>query len=212
VPAHDEWAAPDLPSYLIDVNFRPIPGKPDMTIVQPNGQLPPGLYSLRFNGGATAMTARFGVNWPHIQLARYEDTNCVDKTPQGYQPCWAPEPAGYRNDDARSASDSAIARPRRAANEDRQFLAVRNLTTRERSNGGETALIIHGNVVNTSRHALEVPQLFARIMDAKGSVLRTIPFDGLRATRLAPGQSYGFDIDVANPPAGATAVRVTVGA
>lgn len=86
----DVWVVADLPEFAVAVDFRPIHGSPEMVEVIPFRPLPPGLYSLQFRQGDSAIAGRFGVQWTKIDKAQYASANCVDRypgSPPGYKLC-----------------------------------------------------------------------------------------------------------------------------
>jgi len=86
----DVWVVADLPEFAVAVDFRPIHGSPEMVEVIPFRPLPPGLYSLQFRQGDSAIAGRFGVQWTKIDKTQYASANCVDRypgSPPGYKLC-----------------------------------------------------------------------------------------------------------------------------
>jgi hypothetical protein len=86
----DVWVVADLPPFAIPVDFRPMHGSPEMVEVIPFRPLPPGLYSLQFRAGDSAVAGRFGVKWSNIDKAQYAGANCVDRypgSPPSYRLC-----------------------------------------------------------------------------------------------------------------------------
>jgi hypothetical protein len=75
----DAWVVADLPEFAVAVDFRPIHGSPEMVEVIPFRPLPPGLYSLQFRLGDSAVAGRFGVQWTKINKQQYASANCVDR-------------------------------------------------------------------------------------------------------------------------------------
>jgi hypothetical protein len=72
--------------------------------------------------------------------------------------------------------------------------------------------LIEGNVINRSSTPRQLPQLYANILDAQGTVLQHLAIEGIPPTTLAPGDSYHFHSEVVDPPPTAVKVRVTPGA
>lgn len=86
----DVWVVADLPEFAVAVDFRPMHGSPEMVEVIPSRPLPPGLYSLQFRQGDSAIAGRFGVQWTNIDKTKYASANCVDRypgSPPGYKLC-----------------------------------------------------------------------------------------------------------------------------
>jgi hypothetical protein len=86
----DVWVVADLPPFAVPIDFRPIHGSPEMVEVIPSRPLPPGLYSLQFRQGDSAIAGRFGVQWTNIDKGQYASANCVDRypgSPPGYKLC-----------------------------------------------------------------------------------------------------------------------------
>ena len=86
----DVWVVADLPPFAVPIDFRPIHGSPEMVEVIPSRPLPPGLYSLQFRQGNSAIAGRFGVQWTTIDKGQYASANCVDRypgSPPGYKLC-----------------------------------------------------------------------------------------------------------------------------
>ncbi|HUL09273.1 MAG TPA: hypothetical protein VLV76_23280 [Candidatus Acidoferrum sp.] len=86
----DTWVVADLAPFAVPVDFRPMHGSPEMVEVIPFRPLPPGLYSLQFRAGDSAVAGRFGVKWSKIDKAQYASANCVDRypgSPPSYRLC-----------------------------------------------------------------------------------------------------------------------------
>src|SRR5215470_8165088 len=86
----DTWVVADYPEFYVPVDFQPIPGSPEMVRVIPTRPLPPGLYSVQFHLGDSAVAGRFGVKWSNIDKAQYAAANCVDRypgSPPSYRLC-----------------------------------------------------------------------------------------------------------------------------
>lgn len=189
------WASPNLPGYLVALEFEPIPGHPDMIVAKPQASLPAGLYALRLNG-TEAENSRFGVAWPRVQQSEYAARYCVEQDPRGYQPCGAILPG--------SGASAAASLPGNAD------FVVRDLhSSRVKDNDGAPELVIEGKLVNKSPIAAIMPALAATLLDAQNQVLQALPAVSLPATPLDPGAVYDFRINVTNPAPDAAQVRVT---
>jgi hypothetical protein len=87
---NDVWVVADSPQFAVPVDFQPIPGAPEMVRVIPTRPLSPGLYSVQFRLGDSAVAGRFGVKWSNIDKGQYAAANCVDRyqgTPPSYRLC-----------------------------------------------------------------------------------------------------------------------------
>jgi Protein of unknown function (DUF3426) len=189
------WASPDLPGYQFPLEFEPVADHPDMIIAKPVSQLPAGLYSLKLKT-AEVQSSRFGIAWSSVNESQYAASYCIEKDPSGYAPCGATTP-GYGP--AAGVYGQQTAR----------FL-VRNLhSSHIQSNDGAPALLIQGELINNSSIPAIMPALSATLLDAQNQVLQALPAVTLPATPLAPGGVYDFRINVTNPAANASQVRVT---
>jgi len=194
-PPGSVWASPNLPGYQLPLEFEPVPDHPDMIIAKPESPLPAGLYSLKLTT-SNAQNARFGVAWSSVQQAEYAAQYCVELDAGGYAPCGTSMPG---NDTVASASVQPMA-----------GFVVRNLRSSHiTGNDGAPALLIEGELINKSSIPAIMPALSATLLDAQNQVLQALPAVTLPATPLAPGGIYDFRINVANPAANASQVRVT---
>lgn len=189
------WASPNLPGYRIALEFEPVPGHPDMVIAKPQTLLPAGLYSLKLNGAETE-NSRFGVAWSRTQQSEYAARYCVEQDPNGYRPCGAVAPS----------SDTFATASRQGTSD----FVVRGLhSSRVTNNDGAPELVIQGQLINNSPIPAIMPALTATLLDAQNQVLQALPAVSLPATPLGPGAAYNFRINVTNPAANASQVRVT---
>jgi hypothetical protein len=86
----DSWVVADLPEFAVGLDFQPVHGSPEMVKVIPSRPLQPGLYSLQYHLGDSAVAGRFGVQWSKIDKAQYASVNCVDRyvgPPPAYKLC-----------------------------------------------------------------------------------------------------------------------------
>jgi len=180
IPTPDTWAAPNLPGYEIPLQFEPVSDHPDMIIAAPVAPLTPGLYSLKLRG-ADSWNSRFGVAWSSVSPQQYASEYCVEQLPAGFQPCSAT----------------------------RESFAVRALRSAVTNNGGAPALVIEGELVNTSTVSEILPALSTSLLDDQNQVVQVLPAMTLPEQSLEPGGVYDFRINVTNPAPGAARVRVS---
>jgi hypothetical protein len=109
-PAGNRWVVPDMGSYAVPLNFRPVAARPDMVVADPIGDLPPGLYALQLHDSGQTIDSRLGIRWPDLSQASYVANNCVDRYPDGYRSC-ADSDAAMQNGQTAAASAQPPAAP-----------------------------------------------------------------------------------------------------
>jgi hypothetical protein len=184
IPLPNSWAAPNLPGYQIPLQFEPVAGHPDMVIAAPEAPLAPGLYSLKLNG-TDIWDSRFGIAWSSVAAQQYAMQYCVEKLPSGYQPC------------------TTI-----GGNEGSEAFAIRDLRSLHTTDANGPALVIEGQLVNTSSVGEILPALSASLLDDQDQVVQALPAVTLPEQELEPGGVYDFRINVTNPAPDAARVRV----
>jgi hypothetical protein len=220
VPAQsNRWAAPDLPDYRVALNFTPVPGHSDVVVAAPSDPLAQGLYSFSLQTRPQPLDSRVGVGWSDVDQNQYALAHCVDDYPTGYRQC--AESDGRANDPA--AADATQAPPAAPSSQASMTVAavpgtnaalasltVRDLRSSRTTVAGSRTLVVEGNIVNTSTDLRTVPsQLVLSLLRADGTVVQTVAIADLPPAVLAPGDSYHFRSEVADPPADAVRVRVT---
>jgi hypothetical protein len=230
------WGAPDLPDYRITMTYTPAPGRPDLLVAKPSDELAAGLYSFSLQTKPQAINARIGIGWPDVNQTEYAAAHCVDSYPSGYRRC--SDSDARANDPAAGVAQAAglapatmpVAAPTYggtyggttaattigsagAAAPDTSAplanLTVRGLRSSRLTVAGSQALVVEGDIVNTSPAPRVIPSRFVlSLIGSNGAVLEQIAIADLPPTILSPTEVYHFRTEVPNPPADAVRIRL----
>jgi len=86
-------------------------------------------------------------------------------------------------------------------------LEIRDVNSKSQVENNKLVLTIAGQVINTSKTVIEVPQVKAGLTDKRGMVLREWRFAAAEG-RLLPGESTSFQTRLDDPPDAATNLTV----
>jgi hypothetical protein len=151
---------------------------PTLLRVVPTEPLTPGLYALTLRTGQTAVTGRFGVEWSQSDKQQYARAHCVDRyltTPVLYRPC-----------DERDAVEQGV-------------LKVQALNVSKAIVDSVPALVIEGQVKNTSAKRQTLPVMLAVLNDKQGKEIKRWTF-APSAKELSPGKAVAFRTTAPAPP------------
>ncbi|MFZ5654188.1 MAG: FxLYD domain-containing protein [Pseudomonadota bacterium] len=186
----NQWVDADLDELRVPVRLQRDAKNGEVVRAIPEQPLTPGLYTLRTQFQAAGTATRFGVGWPAVDQRSYAAGHCVDRYPDG--------PVRYRTcAEQQSAIASALLKVHLVKPE------LRDLPGQGRQ------LIVKGVVINTSDRRHRIPPLTAQLVTDRGIVVERWEFRA-DAPELPPGASASFESRLANPPAGATDVHVTL--
>ena len=87
-------------------------------------------------------------------------------------------------------------------------LEFRDITSRQEAEGDGMALVVDGEVVNTSERALPIPRLRGSLLDVREREIFFWIFTA-DSEMLAPGEATPFSTRLPNPPTNARGIAVT---
>ena len=189
--AKAEWVIAHLPEFEIPVTVTRMEGSPRVLRVTANRLLEPGLYSLTYRAKGSSVGGRFGIEWKAADKAQYAAQYCVDRyqgNPASYRACSESKPLET------AASASA--------------LKVHGLKVRKELIGGQPALVLEGQVTNSTASGQRAPLLLAVINDKAGKELKRWTFRP-NQQQIPAGGTLGFSTTADAPPQGAAGVTVT---
>lgn len=181
-----EWIVASLEPLYVPARVVRDSRDPTLVRVIPSEPLTPGLYALSLRTGKSAITGRFGVEWSQADKKQYASTHCVDRymtTPVLYRPC-----------DERDGVEKAA-------------LRVQALNVTKALVNSAPALVIEGQLKNTSGKSQVVPPMLAVLNDKQGKEIKRWTFVP-DAKELSPGKSVAFRTLAASPPRNTAGVAI----
>lgn len=174
-----DWVVAPIDYFRESATVEFVQGWPGYIHVAPNQPLSLGLYSLRFNRGAGARVARFGVEWQSVDKRLYAARNCVDryvKTEPSYRTCTG-DGADLQQTAAGEGLEVFLVDPLRLASN----------------------LVVQGVVTNTTDRTKRLPGMQAVLLDSSGRKLTHARIEPAKA-ELAAGERLRFKTEVVNAP------------
>jgi hypothetical protein len=181
-----EWVVSNVPGYSIPVTVTRYSDNPRVLLVKANELLDSGLYSITYQSAKQRVGGRFGIGWKEIDKTQYASRYCVDRylsEPDMYRPC-------NEGDTLESAA-----------------LRVHGLQAHKQIINGKPALVMEGQLMNSSAKAQKVPVLLALINDKSGREIGRWTFQP-KAAQLRPGATISFRTGTTTPPKDAASVAV----
>lgn len=181
-----EWIVASLDPLYVPARVVQDSKDPTLLRVTPTEPLAPGLYALTLRTGKSAITGRFGVEWSQADKKQYASAHCVDRyltTPVLYRPC-----------DERDSVEGAA-------------LKVQALNITKALVNSAPALVIEGQLKNTSGKRQTVPPMLAILNDKQGKEIQRWTFTP-EVKELLPGKSVTFRTLAASPPRNTAGVAI----
>jgi hypothetical protein len=183
-----EWIVASLDPLYVPARVMQDSRDPTLLRVVPKEPLTPGLYALTLRTGNTAVTGRFGVEWSKSDKQQYAAAHCVDR--------YLTKPVLYRPCDERDSVEKAA-------------LRVQALNVTKALVNSAPALVIEGQLRNTSSKPQVVPTMLAVLNDKQGKEIKRWTFVP-DVKELSPGKSVAFRTMAPTPPRETAGVAILI--